>query len=524
MKRRNKTRIGYFLSLFLVISLFVTSFSLNAEAGKITKNSSFGNANKELNVAEWYDANENLTFENGKLIIPKDSDGDTRIISKEMAVSGTYYKDMVSAKGTMRFTQLPQGEKFILAFGLSNIEAYSGEPNNIEIAFMNQGSLAVEVTYYDENGEGQVIVPVKNTGISVGSNMNFNAVVTTEQTIKMSINGRSIFDAKLSGTGEGRVGLLQTGSCGVEISDFSATFVKYDRPENTNIFEDFEQDYINANVFECWVKSAAKSPAYLAIQEYEGNHVLEYRNTQLAFLSTKYSYSNFELTFDVPYYCRTTTKDDAGNVIMTRANDFSVSFGDTAVNAKGDFYTESTELVLFSQGSVSGYNHSPKKFSYSFTGTDFFDLNSNEGFSVHMKMVDGHLTVAMKALGAKTYTTVGEADYDNAKSGPIKFWTSGYGNCAIDNIRITNLDQDPNIIEVEYKSAMIEQDDFDYQTAELVFREEASADKEDVEEFRWKEIVLITVSTCFVILVISTIISILQRRRIRKMEVNKDEA
>ena len=106
----------------------------------------------------------------------------------------------------------------------------------------------------------------------------------------------------------------------------------------------------------------------------------------------------------------------------------------------------------------------------------------------------------------------------------FKFWTSGYGNCAIDNIRITNLDQDPNIIEVEYKSAMIEQDDFDYQTAELVFREEASADKEDVEEFRWKEIVLITVSTCFVILVTSTIISILQRRRIRKMEVNKDEA
>ena len=143
MKRRNKTRIGYFLSLFLVVSLFVTSFSLNAEAGKITKNSGFGNANQELNVADWYDANENLTFENGKLIIPKDSDGDTRIISKEMAVSGTYYKDMVSVQGTMRFTQLPQDEKFILAFGLSNIEAYSGEPNNIEIAFMNQGSLAV---------------------------------------------------------------------------------------------------------------------------------------------------------------------------------------------------------------------------------------------------------------------------------------------------------------------------------------------------------------------------------------------
>ena len=71
---------------------------------------------------------------------------------------------------------------------------------------------------------------------------------------------------------------------------------------------------------------------------------------------------------------------------------------------------------------------------------------------------------------------------------------------------------------------MIEQDDYDYQAAELVFREDANADEEDVEEFRWKGLVLITVSTCFVILVISTIISILQRRRIRKMEVNKDEA
>lgn len=521
MKRRN------FLSLFLVISLVVTGFSITAEAGKITKNSGFGNANQELNVAEWYDANENLVFENGKLIIPKDSDGETRIISKEMAVSGTYYKDMVSIKGTMRFTQLPQGEKFILAFGLSHVEALSEEPNNIEIAFMNQGSLAVEVTYYDENGEGQAIVPMKNTGMSVGSSLNIYAVITTDRTIKMNINGKNIFDATIPGTGEGRVGFLQTGSCGVEISDFVATFVKYDRPENTNIFEDFEQEYLNANLFECWVKSAAKSPAHLAIQEYDGNHVLEYRNTQLAFLSTKYSYSNFELTFDVPYYCRTTTKDDAGNVVMTPANDFSVSFGDIAVNAKGDFYTESTELILFSPASVSGYNYRPKKFAYQFTGTDFFDLNSNEGFSVHIKMVDGHLTVAMKALDDKNYTTVGEADYDNAKTGPIKFWTSGFGNCAIDNICITNLDKEPNLIEVEYKSAMIEQADFDYQTAELVFRENVNADnedKEDVEEFHWQAIVLPTVTLCFVILAISTIISILQRRRIRKMEVNEHEA
>ena len=142
---------------------------------------------------------------------------------------------------------------------------------------------------------------------------------------------------------------------------------------------------------------------------------------------------------------------------------------------------------------------------------------------MYIKMVDGHLTVKMKALGAKNYTTVGEADYENAKTGPIKFWTSGYGNCAIDNIRLTNLDEDPNTIEVEYKSAMIEQDDFDYQPAKLTFKEVGDTDDEETQQFSWKEPVLTTVIICFLILVISTIISILRRRRIRKMEVKQDE-
>ena len=88
------------------------------------------------------------------------------------------------------------------------------------------------------------------------------------------------------------------------------------------------------------------------------------------------------------------------------------------------------------------------------------DLSTNDGYSVKMKVVDGHYDVAVKSLKAKDYKTIASVDFDAQRSGYVNIWSSGDGDFAIDNLSIKNLDKNPNSIKVEYKSSLITAEDY----------------------------------------------------------------
>lgn len=260
--------------------------------------------------------------------------------------------------------------------------------------------------------------------------------------------------------------------------------------------------------------------------EYKGSNVLRFQNTGLSYFGTKHTYSNFELTFDVPYFVRQVVRDEAGNVLEMPTM-FGVSFGDTAKEfASYEYgYAGSTDLIYFDTNHVCSHNQKPIIIKEEYSNKGFFDKNTNEGFSVQLRMVDGHLTVGMKSLDAENFKVIAKANYDSFRTGYIKMWTLGDGNVAVDNIQLKNLDDGANLIEVPFKAALIEVEPYEYQEEELVFMPDVKGQSEEVEEFLWKSIVTYTVISSLAVLVASAVVMvvIIQRKKKMKVEVKADE-
>lgn len=477
---------------------------LNVEAGVIKKNNGLV-VDGQLNSTDWFDTEDSTYVEDDKLVIPEDSTGDTRIISKTLATEDTAYKNMLVMSGNIQFTSLPEQEKFVVAIGLDSVDAYSQEPGNIEIEFTNNGALHVGVVSYNKNGEAKVLKSSQKVGGKVGSTVSFSVTATTDKKLSVLINSKTICNVSdLEGL-EGRVGFLQTGNCGVKVSQCHADFTQYDRPENTNITEDFETEVCNDNLFTSNFITNVRLPAYMAVTELDGNQVLMFKNTKLCYFGTKYQYSNFELTFDVPYYLRTSVKDENNKTIAAPTQEFLVSFGDDAQDFTGFGYATSTEAIRITKNTAHSLNHSPEKFRVRYDELGYVNPEINDGFSVLVRMVDGHLTVGMKTLKGSKFDVIAEADYEDFRTGYIKIWSVNDANFAIDNFKITNLDEDAKLTNVEFKGARIVQEDFDYQPAEIVFRTNTDdVQKEDVSNYM---IIGMTVLGCALIVGCSFLIA-----------------
>lgn len=507
MINKCKSKCIVFLSLILCL-IFVTA--LPVSAGNIKTIVPITNEEGELNVADWYDPNDELEINNGVLVIPDSSYSETRIITKTIAEKDSAYESMAEISCNFRFTALPDGEYFSIAFGLDSIESYSQEPNALELVFKNNGGLALGAFYYDADGNESEIAPFRRIG-GVTTSFSLTATLSCDDKIKVKINGSEVLSAAIPESCEGRIGLLQSGNCGAEIKNLQAVFYKYDRPENSDYVETFEDGIYNDELFTTAYYGSARSPAGLKVEEYNGSNVLMYRNAGRCYFGTKQQYSNFELTFDIPYVSRETKTDENGNIVLVPCGPFCISFGDEAQEFNGWQFTTSTELVHFTLNTVWGYNHDPEKFRVSYSDMGLFDENTNEGFSVKIKMVDGNFSLGLKKLADKEFKEVATAYYDNFRTGYIKFWSTGESNIAIDNISLKNLDNNPELVEAKFTSALIKVDDFKYEKIKPNLKNDSGEDI--ISQYIW---VIISAGVAALILVASVTVRIIKSRKGRK--------
>lgn len=491
----------------LIVVLLVISPVIPAQAGTMEKTINLIE-NDQLNSTDWFDAEDATYIEDGKLIVPADGFGNIRIISKTLAVEDSTYHTLFAASATLQIMELPENDKFIFAMGLDSIEANRGEPGNIEVEFTNNGGLQVGVTAYDENGEASVLESPKKLGIELEELFALSVTATTDHKVSISINGQSVFSLDgLEGL-EGRIGFLQAGNSGIQITQCTADFLHYDRPQNTNIVEDFETEIYNNNLFTTNFISGVRYPSYIAVEEFDGNNALHFYNMKLGYFGTKHTYSNFEFTFDVPYYLRSNVKDENGNTVEGPTKEFVLSFGDDALDFSGFGYATSTEAIAVTSQRAYGMNHKPEKFRVEYDKLGYFDPETNEGFSVMLRVVDGHMELGMKSLDAEEFDIIAEADYEDFRTGYIKIWSVNEGNFIIDNIKITNLDDNANLIDVDFQSAAFVSEDFDYQPPKLEFRpqEQINNDNQNAKSVEWLPII-ITASASAVLVLCSAVIS-----------------
>lgn len=479
MKRKRSFQL--LATSFAIILAGGSLMRLSVNAGLSVTNSSIVTENSELNLSEWYNPNDDLSCEDGAIVFTEEDNKETRLISKFVTVADKYYEDLVEVNMSVRFKEIPKGESFILAVGLSGIEAMYGEPGNVEVHFRDNGGLTAEVIEYNEDGDKIVVIEEKKCGNLTASNK-VNLHITVEGQLKLTVNAKKMGSAKLQHVPSGQIGLLQSGKCQAQVTELITKIYKYDRPENSNVTEDFESGTINDNCFTSIMQSSARWLSGLSVEDIDGNKVLRFRNTGVGYFGTKQEYSNFEFSFDIPYFAREYEYDEYDTTVVAPSGEFGVSFGDFAADVSGQDYTQSTDLILFTS-SVSGY----LKGGWKADITEFLKEETNEGYSVKLRMEDAKLTVYIKSLSSNSWKEMVTHTYDNFKSGYIKIWSTRDTNFAIDNVKLENLDKDPNLVEIEYKSAIIEQPDFDYTPAEMVFKEEV---KEEEVDFNWMYIVI----------------------------------
>lgn len=496
----------------LLIAVFVITPVMLAQAGTVNKNVSLL-TDGQINSTDWFDAEDSTYVEEGKLILPADPTISTRVISKMIAQKDAVNEVMFEVSAKLRIVQLSESDKFIFAMGLDSIEAFSEEAGNIQIEITNNGALQLGVVSYNEEGVPSIVVAPKSIGVKLDKDFALSVVATSDNQIKVSIDGRIVCTAVIEGDLEGRIGFLQTGACGAQIAACEAAFTKYERPENPNVAEDFETEIFNKNWFTTNFISSVRYPAYVAVEELDGNNVLMFHNAKLTYFGTKYAYSNFELTFDVPYYLRNMIKDESGYLLAAPTAEFLVSVGDDAVDFNGFGYATSTEAIRFTKDTVHGMNHTPEKFRANYGSKGYFDKSSNEGFSVLVRMVNGYLEVGVKALNADKYDILTKTYYEDFRTGYVKIWSVNDANFAIDNFKITNLDDKGNVIDAGFQGATIIQDDFDYVPAEPVFRPTEGAKAEAKTD--WTP-VLYTAIGCAGLLLVSVIVKAFLTKKAKK--------
>ena len=408
-----------------------------------------------------------------------------------------FFEKLASVDFNLRLKALPKGQSFVLAFGLAGIEAGMSNRGNVEITFANNNGIKVSVVAYEKANTPITVCEPKSAGMSLNGNARVHAEVTNDGQILVSVNGKNVCKGTLPISGEGRIGFLQTGSCAAEVSDFKITAYQYYRPENSNIEEDFEEGSLNVSVLmgRTWVGNKT-----FTFKEYKGNPVLMFESIGQTFLGTQASYSNFEMTFDVPYMRLKPGTDENGEP-MDGTGTIGISFGSEKTSVKKDEYKNAIDMITFKQGKVFSFKNEAK---YSAENSYW---SEEKPFSLQVIVKDCVITVGAKWMNETNYHPILSYEIANRDvTGYVHLWVVDQGNFAIDNLKITNLDHDPQLVEKEFVSGLIEKpEDWVYEPFERVYKQETQ-DVEEEKTFSWYLMIPTTALAGILILVVTDMV------------------
>ena len=509
MKKRTKRfrRILGVITLAAVLTLTTGQIgTLKVSAGSneiVIDNSSF---NENLDSAKWNAPNNDILIKNGKIVFPEASTEETRLITKSAMAAYTFYEEIFRSDYTLTLKKLPEGKEFIVALGLANIESCSGEAGSVEIFFQNNNGIKVGIRAYDDSGEVTTLAESKSCGIAQGAPFKMSVKAAADMKLKVVVNNQTIYDKTSPVSLEGRIGFLQTGSCEAEISAADIYSRKYDQPENPNVSEDFESGSMNVNSLTSkMILSSGHYPSAIQVEDYNGSNVLMFRNAQVGYIGSLYKYSNFELTFDVPYIIFDDVLNEDGTVKEDGTTHFIVTFGGVSKDYDAMEYATSTEGIIFRADNIETVHGGHE--AVSITDKFSYDPVKKEGYSVKVSVIDTEVAVLIKAPGAADYKQV--MKFTTGKTTPLGYvdlWVSGPCNFAIDNFKIENKDKEARLINVEYKAGTVEgTEDWAYEPEKVEYLDNPEAEAE--KEFNWVMVPVCAAIAGAVIIIVCVVIA-----------------
>lgn len=424
----------------------------------------------------------NVTASNGRAIFNKNAAESSLITKNKVRNLENYGIDTVfKFKSTLCFKSFAENGSFVISFGLDDLDYRPGAGNSYSIEITYSDALYIGAfEYREENVKTALYRSVKFGNLLLNSDIPFNVEVKSNGTIYATVGSTKILTGakRLAVTPDGFISFTSIGKNEVELTNVEITTTKYDLPENVDYFETFDNGY-NANMFYTESEASPATPSSLSVKD----GALVFANTADAYISTKYMYSNFELSFDILDIFRTAKYDEDGKLIAPISNWIGIQFAMDSYKANVDTkyatwvqlgappdgidYTKPCNRVQRLWDNKGTWNVLK---ATSMNGFNLWDEDFINGDVVNVKLtlIDGVVSLNYRFDGDIDWTEVLSYDMGNTVSGYIRILTWGskflepkglayntVGNFTIDNLSIKNMDYESvkNVVAApEYKS------------------------------------------------------------------------
>ncbi len=449
-----------------------------------------------------------VSAKNGKAYFGKESSVSSLFSKARIVNNGKYgIPNLFDMSCKVNIKELAESGKFSVCFGMKKINSYIGAAESFELAFTSvNGKINVGLHYYDANKQkSDVYQTAEFASLQFGKDISVEISVTSNDKIDFSIEGVKYAKGQPIADASGCFAFFSENGNDVVLSEVSVIGYKYDAPETIDYLETFDDGGYNANVFSSKSEASPMNPSSLKVEDGK----LTFKNAANAYFTTRYVYSNFELTFDISDLCTEAEYDENGNVTKLISTWFGIAFGVDSVDFTTDATVRNSTWLQFEGIPMSTpqrhFNHTehyaypryvlydrdmahPKAIASMYGSQDksfsLWDKNTVQGRTVNVKLTvtDGLVELYYRFDGDEDWGTPYFAyDLGLTRTGYVRIFTVGstsidseglkytaIANFSIDNFRIKNTDNElaRKYAETpEYKSNKRDKTkDFDYVT------------------------------------------------------------
>ena len=483
MKKAIKTTIAILFAISVLISCcFLPTLSTN--------NAYAGLLSMDVWSKDMYESgfkgvsySGNVEIKESKIYFGEKSSSKAQAISqyKLYNMTGKIRKCGFTAGLTINIEQFGnmQNNALGLAFGLQYSSTKIASKNTVFVYVKKSSdTLVLGVNAYDNKGTAtEVVSPLAIEQLFVRENEDaFRLGVIVDETggIKVLIDDFLLTekpDANLNFAGYIGVGQTESDYETDEddiipnlwsVENFTVTGVSNNIPKTTDVAEDFDNNEFNTNLLYTYAYINYADDCYLTTVD----NKLEFKNVSSAFMSTRYPYSNYEMTFDLCDIQREPEYDSEFNVLKPVSNKIGIALYSSDYDKhtnKGIFLelrpdgwtntspAENTKAVVVKDGVELYSEVLPTRFN-------LWDKNySGKVFNVKITLTDGVIALYIKPTTQTGYEQAFTYDLGGAGQGYVKIYASGTSKAmqilsdfseslassfTIDNFTICNNDYD----------------------------------------------------------------------------------
>lgn len=449
------------------------------EENKIFGFAAEGDLLQDFNIARGAQAVNLNTSGTNSIAFTKLSDNGNPVLNRTWVYTSTKEEtsaeSILSGEFKLKINEIVGEKTFGAVFGVDSLGGDVGDDGTSYLYFTKE-----EDNYYYglksyAGAEERELLPKSVIGSDTDvKDLYISFEIYADGKLSVNMNEEEIYAGAAGDiSAEGYFGFTQTGKntsssnyIDIEIFSMNLTNEYYARPATPEtVTADFDEG--NINLKEWYITSVQGTGKGIYVDD--GALVFD-GAARTSSITSQYSYSNFEFSFDVFDVMNTPKLDASGNPVEQASYWIGVGFGVGAESAMvagwtfNDAWVSGTFFYFHADTDpVTGARKGPTTFNLRVGGTDIMlgqvvdskydvfgaDFDPSTHVNILVRVVDGQLTIGLKLENEETHSIVYTHDYENGYTplGHVSIFADGVlaalpycANYKVDNIVLKNLD------------------------------------------------------------------------------------